>query len=327
MPCPRIAPRAGPLAPIRTNRIYTDGAFRDAAVYDRLHLRPGDAIAGPAVIREDNATTVVEPGWRATFTDRGDLVLERIEAARRAHAIGTTADPILLEVFNNLFMAIAEQMGVTLANTAYSVNIKERLDFSCALFDGEGNLVANAPHMPVHLGSMGESVKTIIERRGGTMNRRRRLRAERAVQRRHASARRDGDRAGVSRRGSATARLSSTSPRAGTMPTSAASRRGRCRPTRRTSTRRACCSTTCSWSPRAGSSKPRCARSSASGRYPSRNVDQNLADLRAQVAACAKGAAGAREDGRAFRPAGRARLHAATCRTTPRNRCAACSTC
>ena len=92
-----------------------------------------------------------------------------IEAARRTHAIGTTADPILLEVFNNLFMAIAEQMGVTLANTAYSVNIKERLDFSCALFDAEGNLVANAPHMPVHLGSMGESVKTIIERRGGTM--------------------------------------------------------------------------------------------------------------------------------------------------------------
>ncbi len=164
-----------------------------------MHLRPGDAVDGPAVIREDNATTVVEPGWRATFTDRGDLVLERIEAARRAHAIGTTADPILLEVFNNLFMAIAEQMGVTLANTAYSVNIKERLDFSCALFDAEGNLIANAPHMPVHLGSMGESVKTIIERRGGTMQSGRRLRAQRALQRRHAPARRDRDRAGVSR--------------------------------------------------------------------------------------------------------------------------------
>ena len=126
-------------------------------------------LAGPAVIREDNATTVVEPGWRATYTARGDLVLERVEAARRAHAIGTTADPILLEVFNNLFMAIAEQMGVTLANTAYSVNIKERLDFSCALFDADGNLIANAPHMPVHLGSMGESVKTIVDRRRGTM--------------------------------------------------------------------------------------------------------------------------------------------------------------
>jgi len=166
---PAYTRRAAPLRPIRTNRIYTEGGFRGAAVYDRLDLRPGDAIAGPAVIREDNATTVVEPGWRALFTRRGDLVLERVEAARRAHAVGTTADPILLEVFNNLFMAIAEQMGVTLANTAYSVNIKERLDFSCALFDSEGNLVANAPHMPVHLGSMGESVRTIIERRTGTM--------------------------------------------------------------------------------------------------------------------------------------------------------------
>jgi 5-oxoprolinase (ATP-hydrolysing) len=168
---PRFAPRAGPLAPIRTKRIYTEGAFRDAAVYDRDHLRPEDQVVGPAVIREDNATTVVEPGWRASFTPRADIVLDRVEAAQRAHAIGTTADPVLLEVFNNLFMAIAEQMGVTLANTAYSVNIKERLDFSCALFDAEGNLIANAPHMPVHLGSMGESVRTVIERRGDTMRR------------------------------------------------------------------------------------------------------------------------------------------------------------
>ncbi len=166
---PVFAPRAGPLAPIKVNRIYTDAAFREAAVYTREDLRPGDAIAGPAVIRERNATTVIEPGWRAMLTSRDHLVLERTEAAQRAHAIGTTADPVLLEVFNNLFMAIAEQMGVTLANTAYSVNIKERLDFSCALFDAEGNLIANAPHMPVHLGSMGESVKTIIDRRHGTM--------------------------------------------------------------------------------------------------------------------------------------------------------------
>ena len=126
-------------------------------------------MAGPAILRERNATTVIEPGWRATLTERDHLVLERVEVARRAHALGTTADPVLLEVFNNLFMAIAEQMGVTLANTAYSVNIKERLDFSCALFDAEGNLIANAPHMPVHLGSMGESVATIIDRRRGTM--------------------------------------------------------------------------------------------------------------------------------------------------------------
>jgi len=164
-----FAPRAGALVALRTTRIYTDGALRDAAVYDRDALRPGDAIPGPAVIREDNATTIVEPGWRASLTVRGDLVLDRVDALRRTHAIGTRADPVLLEVFNNLFMAIAEQMGVTLANTAYSVNIKERLDFSCALFDSAGNLIANAPHMPVHLGSMGESVRTIIERRAATM--------------------------------------------------------------------------------------------------------------------------------------------------------------
>jgi 5-oxoprolinase (ATP-hydrolysing) len=157
------------LAPIKTIRVYTAGAFRDAAVYDRDHLRPGDTIDAPAVICEQSATTVVEPGWHARYTVRGDLVLERVVPPQRSHAIGTTADPVLLEVFNNLFMAIAEQMGVTLANTAYSVNIKERLDFSCALFDSEGNLIANAPHMPVHLGSMGESVKTIIDRRAGTM--------------------------------------------------------------------------------------------------------------------------------------------------------------
>ena len=164
-----FAPRAAPLAPIRHNRVFTGGHVVDAAVHDRDAMVPGDAVAGPAVIREANATTVVEPGWRATLTARGDLVLERVEAAVRAHAIGTTADPVLLEVFNNLFMAIAEQMGVTLANTAYSVNIKERLDFSCALFDAAGNLIANAPHMPVHLGSMGESVATVIARREGTM--------------------------------------------------------------------------------------------------------------------------------------------------------------
>ncbi len=166
---PTFAPRRAPLTPLRSNRVYTGGRVVDAAVYDRDAMVPDDAVAGPAVIREANATTVVEPGWRATLTARGDLVLERVEAAVRAHAIGTTADPVLLEVFNNLFMAIAEQMGVTLANTAYSVNIKERLDFSCALFDADGNLIANAPHMPVHLGSMGESVATVIARRAGTM--------------------------------------------------------------------------------------------------------------------------------------------------------------
>ncbi len=166
---PAFAPRDGALASAKTSRVFAAGAWHDAPLYARASLRPGDRIAGPAVIAEQNATTVVEPGWQATLTVRDHLVLERIVAVRREHAIGTSADPVLLEVFNNLFMAIAEQMGVTLSNTAYSVNIKERLDFSCALFDAEGNLIANAPHMPVHLGSMGESVKTIIDRRGRTM--------------------------------------------------------------------------------------------------------------------------------------------------------------
>ena len=127
---PSFAPRGGSLNRIATQRVYTAGSHREAAVYAREDLRPGDTIDGPAIVKETNATTVVEPGWRASLTPRDDLVLERVEEARRAHAAGTTADPVLLEVFNNLFMAIAEQMGVTLANTATSVNIKERLDFS-----------------------------------------------------------------------------------------------------------------------------------------------------------------------------------------------------
>ncbi|HEY8622305.1 MAG TPA: hydantoinase B/oxoprolinase family protein, partial [Casimicrobiaceae bacterium] len=166
---PSFVARDGALAPFKRGRVYMTGAWHAAPVFTREHLRPGDIIAGPAVIAEKNATTVIEPGWQATLTARDHLTLQRVVAIERQHAIGTTADPVLLEVFNNLFMAIAEQMGVTLANTAYSVNIKERLDFSCALFDAEGHLIANAPHMPVHLGSMGESVKTIIDRRRTTM--------------------------------------------------------------------------------------------------------------------------------------------------------------
>ncbi len=150
-------------------KVFSDDALRPTQVFYREDLRPGDIIVGPAIIKEPMATTVVEPEWRAVVTAQNHLVLERTKKAERAHAIGTTADPVLLEVFNNLFMAIAEQMGVTLANTSYSVNIKERLDFSCAIFDPEGNLVANAPHMPVHLGSMGESVRVILEKRAGAM--------------------------------------------------------------------------------------------------------------------------------------------------------------
>jgi 5-oxoprolinase (ATP-hydrolysing) len=138
----------------------------ETAVYDRDALGVGAAIDGPAIIKETNATTVVEPGWRASVDGRRNLILERVDALPRTHAVGTEADPVMLEVFNNLFMAIAEEMGLALQNTASSVNIKERLDFSCALFDVTGALIANAPHIPVHLGSMGDSVRTIISARG-----------------------------------------------------------------------------------------------------------------------------------------------------------------
>ncbi|WP_419551412.1 hydantoinase B/oxoprolinase family protein [Candidatus Poriferisodalis sp.] len=134
----------------------------DTPFWDRTALAPGAVMAGPAVIVEPNATTVIEPGWQGTITDRGDLVLERVVARPSRVAIGTSVDPVQLEIFNNLFMNIAEQMGVVLEHTAVSVNIKERRDFSCALFDTAGQLVANAPHLPVHLGSMSESIRTVI---------------------------------------------------------------------------------------------------------------------------------------------------------------------
>ncbi|MEI7445435.1 MAG: hydantoinase B/oxoprolinase family protein, partial [Burkholderiales bacterium] len=127
----------------------------------------GAAVDGPAIVAEATATTVVEPGWRATMTARGDLVLARVVARPARQAVGTQADPVMLEIFNNLFMSIAEQMGYRLQNTAHSVNIKERLDFSCAVFDATGALIANAPHMPVHLGSMGASVQAVIADNAG----------------------------------------------------------------------------------------------------------------------------------------------------------------
>ena len=149
--------------PDATVRMYC-GAWLDAGLYARESLRPGVLIDGPAIVAERNATTVVEPGWQARLTSAGPLELQRVLPRATQHAIGTEADPVMLEVFNNLFMNIAEQMGLRLQNTAYSVNIKERLDFSCALFDAQGQLIANAPHMPVHLGSMSESIKTVIAR-------------------------------------------------------------------------------------------------------------------------------------------------------------------
>ena len=138
----------------------------DQLVLDRATLSPGAVVAGPALIIDPSATTVVEPDWQAEVDRLGNLILTRAVARAGARAVGTGADPVMLEVFNNLFMAVAEEMGVALQNTASSVNIKERLDFSCALFDAEGCLIANAPHIPVHLGSMGDSIRTVIEARG-----------------------------------------------------------------------------------------------------------------------------------------------------------------
>ena len=153
-----------------TRRMFCEGEWRDAGVFRREELRPGNRVLGPALVIESHQTIVVEPGWQAEITARDHVLLRRVEKKRRMAALGTEADPVMLEVFNNLFMAIAEQMGVTLQNTAYSVNIKERLDFSCAVFDRTGALVANAPHMPVHLGSMDRSVETIIRLNQGDIH-------------------------------------------------------------------------------------------------------------------------------------------------------------
>ena len=163
--------------PLQRVRAYMDGAWQDTPVFQREQLQPGQRIPGPAIICEPTATTVVEPEWQAELNRYGHLLLTRLRPKSHQAAIGTKpalstgegADPVMLEVFNNLFMSVAEQMGATLANTAYSVNIKERLDFSCAIFAPDGSLVANAPHVPVHLGSMGESIKTVIKANQGTM--------------------------------------------------------------------------------------------------------------------------------------------------------------
>jgi len=157
--------RSGAAEPLATVEVRMAGQVQSAPVFDREALAVGTDVKGPAIIREATGTTIVEPGWRAKVDAHLNLILDRIEALPTRRAIGTKADPVMLEVFNNLFMAVAEEMGFALQNTAYSVNIKERLDFSCALFDRDGNLIANAPHMPVHLGSMGDSVRAIREAR------------------------------------------------------------------------------------------------------------------------------------------------------------------
>ena len=183
-----VKPRTTPLVTRATVPVYTTANWHDTPVYHRDDLCPGDVIDGPALIIEATGTNVVEPHWQATFTAKGHLILKAgvkgIQSSKfkvqhkKADPLSTLdsplstpdspfpPDPVLLEIFNNLFRAVAEEMGVTLQNTSYSVNIKERLDFSCAMFDQQGQLVANAPHIPVHLGSMGESVRSLIQAQG-----------------------------------------------------------------------------------------------------------------------------------------------------------------
>jgi len=152
--------------PLGEAAVRMAGEDLTAMVWERDALRPGDRVPGPAIVVEASATTAVEPGWTARVDGLRNLILERTTPLPSRRAAGTEADPVLLEVFNSRFMAVAEQMGQALQNTAYSVNIKERLDFSCALFDRSGGLIANAPHIPVHLGSMGESIRAVIRSRG-----------------------------------------------------------------------------------------------------------------------------------------------------------------
>ncbi|MFC2969529.1 hydantoinase B/oxoprolinase family protein [Acidimangrovimonas pyrenivorans] len=161
------APEAGMPEPRDQLEVFLGGEIRPVPLYARDSLGAGAKLTGPAILTEPTGTTVVEPGWTARADTRGNLILERSAALARPPAAGTEVDPVLLEVFNNLFMSVADQMGATLANTSWSVNIKERLDFSCAIFDAAGDLVANAPHVPVHLGSMSDSIKTVMRENAG----------------------------------------------------------------------------------------------------------------------------------------------------------------
>ncbi len=157
-------------SPIDHVPVYSDDRWQDLPLFDRANLSENVRIDGPAIITEATGTNVVEPGWTASFDAMGNLILTRTTEMARAKAAGTEADPVLLEVMGNLFMSVADQMGATLANTSWSVNIKERLDFSCAIFDAAGDLVANAPHVPVHLGSMSDSIKTVMRENAGDIH-------------------------------------------------------------------------------------------------------------------------------------------------------------
>ncbi|MEE2699041.1 MAG: hydantoinase B/oxoprolinase family protein [Pseudomonadota bacterium] len=155
--------------PQKRGLIYCEKEWLESKIYKRGTLKPGNIIFGPSIIQEESSTTVIEHGWKAELTKVGHLILSRNKPLSTKIVTGAQADPVRLEIFNNLFMSIAEQMGGTLANTSQSVNIKERLDFSCAIFDSEGGLIANAPHIPVHLGSMGDSIITVINENKDTM--------------------------------------------------------------------------------------------------------------------------------------------------------------
>ena len=164
--------RTTPLIPITTVPIYTKGQWHDSPIYQRTALLPHDTIQGPALIIEPTGTNVIEPGWSAQLTEHNHLILNyqaNVQSAPQIESSSDRPNPVKLEIFNNLFRAVAEEMGVTLQNTSYSVNIKERLDFSCAIFDQQGQLVANAPHIPVHLGSMGESVLSLIHQKNNSI--------------------------------------------------------------------------------------------------------------------------------------------------------------
>jgi 5-oxoprolinase (ATP-hydrolysing) len=155
--------------PVSTVQMYSYGEFHETFILKRDELKPGACINGPAVLIEKNTTIIIESGWEGKITEHNYLLLNRRISLLTHKIIGKDVDLVMLEIFNNRFMLVAEQMGYTLQNTAHSVNITERLDFSCAIFDRHGNLVANAPHIPVHLGSMGECVKALIRRQFNEM--------------------------------------------------------------------------------------------------------------------------------------------------------------
>ena len=280
--------RAALPKPALRTQFFSADAWHKANVYTRDQLKPGSRVKGAAIIIEPHQTVVVEPGWQAELTAKNHLVLTRAKKLKRVHAIGTHADPVMLEVFNNLFMSIAEQMGVSLQNTAYSVNIKERLDFSLRRLRHDGTLVANAPHMPVHLGSMDRSVETVIRDNMGKIKPATSTRSTRPT-----TAARTCPTSPCARRCSTTERRTSCSgsPRADTMRTSAASRPARCRRMPPPSNRRACCSTTSSWSIVGRFREQELMAALLGAKYPARNPVQNINDIKAQIAANEKGVA------------------------------------